>query len=55
MIPKDHPRWCGEYHHLLGYGGHLLGSSPLVRGIHQRAREFRYYQGIIPAGAGNTK
>ena len=51
----DHPRVCGEHingHYLLQPG---QGSSPRMRGTHQKRRAIRREGGgIIPAYAGNT-
>ena len=51
---KDHPRLCGEY--CKQHVGQLkmLGSSPLVRGIHLLNFRTKNLKRIIPACAGNT-
>ena len=55
IIDQDHPRSRGVYAlcvmgHNAGYG-----SSPLARGLPQRARDAGANSGIIPARAGFTK
>ena len=51
---KDHPRVCGE-HEVPGYGhDNTVGSSPRMRGAHQRRIPVDPASGIIPAYAGST-
>ena len=50
----DHPRSRGVYVMLTGLSLLILGSSPLARGLPQRADESRRRGGIIPARAGFT-
>ncbi len=54
VLPKDHPRSCGEYmvQKMLNFIGQ--GSSPLMRGILDEYKEARDEMRIIPAHAGNT-
>mgnify|MGYP000924923138 CR=1 FL=1 len=51
---QDHPRSRGEYNPLVYVIMHLLGSSPLSRGIPDRACVRGALSRIIPALAGNT-
>ena len=49
-----HPRACGE-HQGMGSGvGHLVGSSPRLRGTRDRLRQEATMARFIPAPAGNT-
>ena len=51
---RAHPRVCGEnVRQDLGALGRV-GSSPRVRGKHQRGRSLRHARGLIPACAGKT-
>ncbi len=54
VLPKDHPRSCGEYmvQKMLNFIGQ--GSSPLMRGIQKSTKNVLGYDRIIPAHAGNT-
>ena len=52
--PGDHPRVCGEHHHLPVYGAWATGSSPRMRGTRPRPLSSGTVPGIIPAYAGNT-
>ena len=51
---RDHPRACGEHVLLEFAGGIGQGSSPRLRGTHERAAHEVQRVGIIPALAGNT-
>ena len=52
---RDHPRVCGE-HRPLWQRRHLMaGSSPRMRGAHQRRGRSLPILGIIPAYAGSTR
>ena len=51
---RDHPRMCGEHLPESAICGHSRGSSPHVRGAHQRLRFILGEIGIIPACAGST-
>ena len=54
MVPRDHPRLCGEH---LGSGttdALAFGSSPLVRGTQRVGTGVGVRFRIIPACAGNT-
>ena len=50
----DHPRVCGEHSSVRCSASLPVGSSPRMRGTHQRQGEGRDNPGIIPAYAGNT-
>ena len=51
---EDHPRSCGEYvAEMFGYSSEE-GSSPLMRGIHEKTTKKVNKKRIIPAHAGNT-
>ena len=50
----DHPRSRGVYGWHRDYGRRLAGSSPLARGLRERAPEVLVDLGIIPARAGFT-
>ena len=50
----DHPRVCGEHHHVVQLVGVPQGSSPRVRGTPIWNGHVHLIQGIIPACAGNT-
>ena len=50
----DHPRSRGVYRFAGNRKNDLLGSSPLARGLQERARARRLGPGIIPARAGFT-
>ena len=50
----DHPRMCGEHVVLPPFFWTVSGSSPHVRGAHQRLRFILGEIGIIPACAGST-
>ena len=54
LVKGDHPRSRGEYGRVRIYVDHMLGSSPLSRGILFGSFEKRPVYGIIPALAGNT-
>ena len=49
-----HPRSRGEYIFDAGFGTFDLGSSPLTRGIREKAERLCPISGFIPAHAGNT-
>ena len=51
---RDHPRVCGEHHHVVQLVGVPQGSSPRVRGTRIRHVIEPAVPGIIPACAGNT-
>ena len=51
---KVHPRSRGEYIFDAGFGTFDLGSSPLTRGIREKAERLCPISGFIPAHAGNT-
>ena len=50
----DHPRACGEHGGAAHAAGDRLGSSPRLRGTHQRVVRVDDTDRIIPALAGNT-
>ena len=54
LLPRDHPRMCGEHSYrfvpMMMYGG----SSPHVRGARRGEHVGQHRQGIIPACAGST-
>ena len=50
----DHPRVCGEHMVFDFDDERVLGSSPRMRGTHDRRRGRPAVAGIIPAYAGNT-
>ncbi len=54
-IPEvwDHPRVCGEQHHIAILGGGFMGSSPRVRGTGRISQLSVAGHRIIPACAGN--
>ena len=52
---RDHPRVCGEHHHVVQLVGVPQGSSPRVRGTRIRHVIEPAVPGIIPACAGNTQ
>ena len=55
FYPRDHPRICGE-HNSEGYQrSRRQGSSPHMRGTHDRQTHPLTGLGIIPAYAGNTR
>jgi len=56
-IPRAtvHPRGCGEHLTLAVVNVNLDGSSPRVRGTHQRRNQRFSKIRFIPAGAGNTE
>ena len=49
---EDHPRMCGEKHHLVNDIGHIGGSPPHVRGKDAVKRHRSGCIGITPACAG---
>ncbi len=49
-----HPRACGEHDFATEVDGHVLGSSPRMRGTHQARSRRRRTGRFIPAHAGNT-
>ena len=51
---KVYPRSRGEYIFDAGFGTFDLGSSPLTRGIREKAERLCPISGFIPAHAGNT-
>ena len=51
---RDHPRGCGAHFPAPRQGCHISGSSPRVRGSHNRRTTRSSGHGIIPAGAGLT-
>ena len=51
----DHPRVCGEHTVTPSGIDTDKGSSPRVRGTRIRVADFRHFDGIIPACAGNTR
>ena len=51
---KDHPRRCGEHALKFMYNFNTEGSSPQMRGAHQRLHDRVHDHGIIPADAGST-
>ena len=50
----DHPRVCGEHIGIKTIPGHVIGSSPRVRGTPGETFSMPWSLGIIPACAGNT-
>ena len=50
----DHPRACGVYNALFRSRGRSSGSSPRVRGLHEKNDGFWHVNRIIPARAGFT-
>ena len=52
--PGDHPRGCGAHDFSRQFCLRCQGSSPRVRGSHQRFLILLNQVGIIPAGAGLT-
>ena len=54
MLPRDHPRACGEYFTSRNDSRKQIGSPPRMRGILRRRPRFPYRKGITPAHAGNT-
>ena len=50
-----HPRPCGEHIRTKSTGDAFLGSSPPVRGAHERVSDFAVSGGLIPARAGSTR
>ena len=53
-MSRDHPRTCGAYIDVDEDYQPCSGSSPHMRGIHEKKREKILKQGIIPAHAGHT-
>ncbi len=54
-VPReDHPRACGEHESMLDMMDGCAGSSPRLRGAHDRAGSQERRLGIIPALAGST-
>ena len=51
---RAHPRVCGENLGVEARDSNDGGSSPRVRGKHQRGRSLRHARGLIPACAGET-
>ena len=51
---EDHPRMCGEKHHLVNDIGHIGGSPPHVRGKDAVKRHRSGCIGITPACAGKS-
>ena len=51
---RDHPRVCGEHNFIALDPAEGRGSSPRMRGTHDRLRPGPQHRGIIPAYAGNT-
>ncbi len=49
-----HPRGCGEHSGVAGGAQAVAGSSPRVRGTHERENDMTEQERFIPAGAGNT-
>ena len=49
-----HPRRCGENHGIRRHAERAYGSSPQVRGKHERLSKFYDSTRLIPAGAGKT-
>ena len=54
VLPRDHPRGCGEHEHDDVLSSDLLGSSPRMRGALYRDNAFPGGNRIIPADAGST-
>ena len=52
---RDHPRACGEHWRVERLPPPLWGSSPRMRGTHERMGLDMMTNGIIPAHAGNTR
>ena len=52
--PEDHPRSRGVYKHTAHSEDHVVGSSPLARGLHTYYPAYTTSHGIIPARAGFT-
>ena len=52
---RDHPRMCGEHTVQPAFPSHPRGSSPHVRGAHDRNVSLTRLGGIIPACAGSTR
>ena len=52
-VHGDHPRVCGEQHHLQPQKNKLMGSPPRVRGTGRNAGNRQGLGGITPACAGN--
>ena len=55
VFPWDHPRVCGEHVRGPSHLGHVVGSSPRMRGTPGADGDAPLEHGIIPAYAGNTK
>ena len=54
LIPRDHPRMCGEHGEIFDRQRVDWGSSPHVRGTPVFRVQLSCCPGIIPACAGNT-
>ena len=50
----DHPRECGEHNFRIWDDLAFTGSSPRVRGTHEKQDPAQHHRRIIPASAGNT-
>ena len=53
-VSRDHPRGCGEHGQAEVETGRRAGSSPRMRGAHERNLLTIYDRRIIPADAGST-
>ena len=54
LLPKDHPRGCGEHNSFISISKVRLGSSPRMRGALSMAGTSAVLSRIIPADAGST-
>ena len=54
LLPRDHPRVCGEHWQINRKQPQLTGSSPRMRGTLLGSIRALAFGGIIPAYAGNT-
>ena len=55
ITERDHPRVCGEHADYPLHINVIAGSSPRMRGTHDRTSVWPMVYGIIPAYAGNTR
>ena len=53
-VYRDHPRACGEHERLIAFRILTKGSSPRMRGTPRFIAIHLFFNGIIPAHAGNT-
>ena len=53
-VERDHPRRCGENHHIPQNAQQIAGSPPQVRGKQHVSFFETDISGITPAGAGKT-